>query len=58
MNKSTNQSAVKHMRLNLKLKRMKEMIVIWKSLWSLNKISSSLEMEMYREQFWEYAYWC
>ena len=38
--------------------RIEEMITKSSSSWLLNKFSLSASLEMYGEQYEEYAYWC
>ena len=42
---------------NMKVVRIEEMITNWRSSWLLNKFSLSASLEMYGEQYEEYAYW-
>ena len=42
----------------MKVKRVEEMITNFSSSWLLNKFSLSASLEMYGEQYGEYAYWC
>ena len=44
---------------NTKVMNVKEMITnLKKSCWLLHKFSLSAPLEMYKEQYGEYAYWC
>ena len=43
---------------NIKVMRIKEIIIILGTSWLLNKFSLHAYEEMYREQYEEYAYWC
>ena len=42
----------------IEVMRMKKMITKLISSWLLNKFSLSAPLEMYREQYGEYAHWC
>ena len=43
---------------NIKVMRIKEIIINWRTSWLLNEFSLPAHWEMYREQYGEYAYWC
>ena len=43
---------------NMKDMRLEDMITKSSSSWLLNKFSLSASLEMYGEQYEEYAYWC
>ena len=42
---------------NIKVMRIKEMIINWRTSWLLNKFSLPTHWEMYRELYGEHAYW-
>ena len=42
---------------HIKVMRIKEMIINWRTSWLLNKFSLPAHKEIYREQFGEYAFW-
>ena len=43
---------------NIKIIGIKEMITNLRRSWLLSKFFLSAPLEMYREQYGEYAYWC
>ena len=43
---------------NIKIIGIKEMITNLRRSWLLNKFFLSATLEMYREQYGEYTYWC
>ena len=43
---------------NMKVTRIEEVITNLRNSWLLNKFSLSASLEMYGEQYREYAYWC
>ena len=42
---------------HIKVMRIKEMIINWRTSWLLNKFSLLAHKEIYREQYGEYAFW-
>ena len=42
---------------SIKVMRIKEMIINWRTSWLLNKFSFPAHQDMYGEQYGEYAYW-
>ena len=42
---------------SIKVMRIKEIIINWRTSWLLNKFSFPAHQEIYGEQYGEYAYW-